>query len=157
MRVGITGHQDLSPAVADAIRHGLRRLLEETPDPIAGVTSLAEGADQMFAALVLERGGLLHVVLPSKRYEEAFATAAGAETFRLLLARATEIETMPFSEPSEEAFCAAGQRVVELSDLLVAVWDGEPARGKGGTADIVEYARRRGVDVRVIWPPGVSR
>ena len=157
MKLGITGHQDIPPFAEDAIRQTLRRLLEETPDPITAVTSLAEGADQMFAGLTLDRGGRLHVVVPCQRYDEAFATTAGARTFTLLLARATDIETLSFPEPSEEAFWAAGRRVVELCDLLLAVWDGEPARGKGGTADVVEYARNRGVEVEVIWPPGISR
>jgi hypothetical protein len=40
---------------------------------------------------------------------------------------------------------------------LVAVWDGQPAAGKGGTADIVDYARRHGIEVRIVWPPGTSR
>jgi hypothetical protein len=157
MKVGVTGHQDIPSFATDAIRMMMRRSLEELSGPITGVSSLAEGADQMFAAVVLDRGGLLHVVIPCRRYEEAFASAGAAQAFSSLLARAADIETLPFPEPSEEAFCAAGCRVVDVSDLLVAVWDGEPARGKGGTADIVEYARRKGVDVRVIWPPGVSR
>jgi hypothetical protein len=157
MKVGITGHQDIPPLAEDAIRQKLRRVLEDIRDPITAVTSLAEGADQMFAALTLERGGRLHVVVPCRRFEEAFATAAGVQAFTRLLARAADIETLSFPQPSEEAFWAAGRRVVELCDLLVGVWDGKPARGKGGTADVVEYARSRGVEVEVIWPPGISR
>ena len=34
--------------------------------------------------------------------------------------------------------------VVEHSDVLVAVWDGDRSRGEGGTADIVAYAADRG-------------
>ena len=39
-------------------------------------------------------------------------------------------------------YLAAGCRVAALADLLLAVWDGEPARGRGGTADVVAFARR---------------
>ena len=42
-----------------------------------------------------------------------------------------------------------GQVTAAQSDLLIAVWDGYDARGLGGTADVVEYAIRRGVPV--IW------
>jgi len=35
-------------------------------------------------------------------------------------------------------------RVVDLADLLIAVWDGKPARGPGGTADVVAYAASAG-------------
>ena len=43
------------------------------------------------------------------------------------------------------------------ADRLVAVWDGEPARGYGGTADIVEAARDRELPITVIWPEGARR
>jgi hypothetical protein len=46
---------------------------------------------------------------------------------------------------------------VDRSDVLLAVWDGRPARGFGGTGDVVAYARRRGVPVEVVWPRGAER
>lgn len=47
--------------------------------------------------------------------------------------------------------------LVGMADRLLAVWDGKPARGFGGTADVVAYARRVGVPVDVIWPEGAVR
>ena len=47
--------------------------------------------------------------------------------------------------------------MVDTSRVLVAVWDGQSARGLGGTADVVAYARERGKPVTVIWPEGASR
>ncbi|MGW1005456.1 hypothetical protein [Streptomyces sp. NPDC002520] len=44
-----------------------------------------------------------------------------------------------------------------VADELVAVWDGKPAWGHGGTADVVAYAERTGVRVRVLWPEDASR
>ncbi|MGV9675297.1 hypothetical protein ACWDSJ_08460 [Nocardia sp. NPDC003482] len=35
--------------------------------------------------------------------------------------------------------------------------DGKPARGYGGTADVVEAARRQGLPVTVVWPEGAER
>ncbi|GAB2826863.1 hypothetical protein GCM10027073_64840 [Streptomyces chlorus] len=43
------------------------------------------------------------------------------------------------------------------SGELLAVWDGKPARGFGGTADVVSYAERSGTPVRVLWPEGATR
>jgi hypothetical protein len=157
MKAGVTGHQDIPPRAADLVRTRLTELLAEQPDPVTCVTSLAEGTDQICAALVLKGGGILHAVVPCARYEGSFRTARAAQRFRTLLAKSSTIETLPFVEPSEEAFLAAGHRVVDLSDLLIAVWDGDPSRGRGGTADIVAYARQRGVRVEVIWPAGLSR
>ena len=157
MKVGITGHQDIPRHAAGLVRTMLTQALADQPDPLSCVTSLADGADQMCAALVLKRGGSLHAVVPCAGYEKSFATTAAARRFRTLLAQSAAVETLPFPEPSEQAFLAAGRRVVELSDLLIAVWDGRPSRGPGGTADIVAYARQLNVKVSVIWPQGLTR
>lgn len=43
------------------------------------------------------------------------------------------------SEPA--AYETIGRLILEQSDILLAVWDGRPARGRGGTGDIVKVAR----------------
>lgn len=43
----------------------------------------------------------------------------------------------------QAAYEACGRHVVDHSDALLAVWDGEPSAGRGGTGDIVAYARAR--------------
>jgi hypothetical protein len=52
---------------------------------------------------------------------------------------------------------AGSEILVGLVDELIAVWDGEPARGYGGTADVVAYAKRQGIPVRIVWPEGAAR
>ncbi|MEV5731635.1 hypothetical protein AB0N50_38930 [Streptomyces pharetrae] len=52
---------------------------------------------------------------------------------------------------------AGSEILVGVVDELLAVWDGKPARGYGGTADVVAYAQRQGTAVRVLWPQGASR
>jgi hypothetical protein len=47
--------------------------------------------------------------------------------------------------------------MIDQAVELYAVRDGQPARGYGGTADVVAYARERGTPVRVIWPHGAER
>ena len=54
------------------------------------------------------------------------------------------------------AFFEAGKRVVDESDWLVAVWDGQPARGLGEPLH-PSYAERRGKSVEVVWPTGLTR
>ena len=39
---------------------------------------------------------------------------------------------------------------VNDADALLALWDGQAARGKGGTADVVDYARSLGKPVIII-------
>ncbi|MFG2222777.1 hypothetical protein [Streptomyces sp. NPDC048644] len=56
-----------------------------------------------------------------------------------------------------EVVVPAEEYRVGLVDRLIAVWDGQPARGYGGTADVVAYARSTGVPVEVVWPDGATR
>ncbi|NUP64306.1 MAG: hypothetical protein HOW71_19265 [Nonomuraea sp.] len=51
----------------------------------------------------------------------------------------------------------ASARMLDDAEVLFAIWDGQPARGYGGTADVVAEARRREVPVRVIWPDEARR
>lgn len=156
--IGITGHQNLGPATRRSVAAAVSAFLAAVPAlDVVGVTSLAEGADQLFAFCVLAAGGDLHAVIPSTNYEAGFESAAARRTYTSLLGLAVSRETLPFERPSEEAYLAAGERVVERSDLLLAVWDGAKAVGKGGTGDVVAYARDQGVEVHVVWPRGAKR
>jgi hypothetical protein len=155
-RVGITGHRDLADPTCRLVSAGIATELERF-HPLHGISSLAEGADQIFAEQVLRAGGTLTAVIPCADYGRGFATSAGKAAYRQLRARAEDVIELPFASPSEEAYWAAGQRVVDLADVLLAVWDGSPSGGVGGTADIVAFAASRGAPTTVIWPPGSRR
>lgn len=153
--VGITGHQE-------APREAWRLLHERLPEvlgirPFVGVSSLAAGADQEFSDIVLARGGALRVVLPCANYEQSFASVEQRTRYQRLICAAAWVEQLDFPFPSEDAYLAAGRRVVDRTDTLVALWDGKPAKGKGGTADIVKFAQTRGKPVVIIWPEGLAR
>ncbi len=157
MRIGVTGHQDIPPQALAHVTRGINRVLDDVKGNLVGVSSLAVGADQIFAASVVERGGRLEVILPCKGCEMTFSHSEDLRNFRSLLERAATVETLSFEDASEDAYLAAGHRVVELSQMILAVWDGQPAKGKGGTADIVAYARSRGVPLEIVWPEGTVR
>jgi hypothetical protein len=125
-------------------------------DGLVGVSSLADGADQLFAAAVLALGGSLEVLVPAERYREELP-AHSRPAYDRLLARAVAVERLSYTEPTDEAHMAAGRLLVDRSDVLLAIWDGRPSRGPGGTGDVVAYARERGVPVEVVWPPGAER
>lgn len=156
MRFGVTGHQVLPPSVADRAVEHWRRVLPGGAQ-LYGVSNLAEGADQLFAAHVLSAGGVLEAILPCADYASSLITDDGRTRFETLQQAAGTLIKLPFPEPSEQAFLAAGLVLVERCDHLFAVWDGQPARGLGGTADIVSYARTRGRPVTVLWVEGVVR
>lgn len=151
MWVGITGHQRLDDPKAWAwVASVMRDELAKLAPPLIAVTSLAVGADQLLARQVLERGGMIHAVLPFADIERSFSPDH-VPAYREL-ARQSAVEVLDTPGTDEDAYLAAGRRVVELSDILLAVWNGKPAKGKGGTADVVAYAIRRGVPLIHIDP-----
>lgn len=156
MKLGISGHQVLPRSVVDLLQDRLRTLFGEAGPGLVGVSCLAAGADQIFARGVLAAGGDLVAVIPSEGYEATF-DAEGLAEYRRLLARAGKVIHLPNASPTDEAFMDGGREVVRRSDRLVAVWDGEPARGWGGTADVVAFARGLERPVDVVWPEGVRR
>ena len=142
MRIGITGHQELDePLQWEGVRERLRAILSANTTPLVGITCLAVGADQVFAQAVLDEGGSIEAIIPFSDYETKFDDSAAKDTYRRLLAQATRVEILPRAGSDEESYFAAGKRVVELADMMVAVWDGKPAEGLGGTADVVRYTQ----------------
>jgi hypothetical protein len=116
-------------------------------------SSLAEGADRLVARALLERGARLVAVLPFEPadYRGDFSTSASTSDFDELLALASQVRVTTTTDASREAaYEAAGRAILHACDVLIAVWDGLPARGRGGTAQIVEEARERGTDVVVV-------
>ncbi|MFF8270019.1 hypothetical protein ACF059_21955 [Streptomyces sp. NPDC016562] len=156
-RIGVTGHRSIPDAVLGHVESGLRAVLDGHEGPLEAFSSLAEGADQMFAAIALECGADLTVVIPSGDYERSFEDAAALARYEQLRLRATQEVRMDFARSTDEAYYAAGTYIADSCDRLVAVWDGQPARGHGGTAEIVAYARALGKPVTVIWCEGVTR
>jgi hypothetical protein len=154
-RIGITGHTNLTPASLEVVGEAVRAALAgEPPAELMGVTCLARGADQVFAQAVLDLGGTLHVVLPAADYRSDQADLAAFDT---LLDRAATVHTMPFPRSGPAAYMAASEHMLARIDTLIAVWDGFPAAGYGGTADVVRAARDLGLPVTVVWPPGAAR
>jgi hypothetical protein len=64
---------------------------------------------------------------------------------------------LPFDQSGRDAYLAASEAVLVTVDRLVAVWDGKPADGHGGTGDVVAAAHDRNLPVTVVWPEGAAR
>jgi hypothetical protein len=156
VKIGFTGHQGLTRKSESLVRAAIAESLRGIKD-VQGLCSLAEGSDQIFAEEVIAAGGELIVVIPSIGYENTFKTTDTLQRYRRLLEQSIETVFLDFSSPRDEAFFAAGKRVVTDSDQVIAVWDGKPAGGRGGTADVVRYAQDLGKEVVVLWPAGAVR
>lgn len=140
MKVGVSGHRRRDHADWGWVRARIEELVADMR--IAeGYTSLAPGADQIFAEILLAQEKPLVAVIPVWEVgaERADDDRPGLER---LMANAERVIEVGGRTP-EEAFLRAGETVVDLSQFMILVWDGEPARGPGGTADIASYAARR--------------
>lgn len=157
MRVGITGHRGLGEPTERMVKAALRQELGafEAAD-LCLVSCIADGPDSWAADAALEHGGRIEVVIPAARYRQGLPEEHHA-TYDRLLAAAADVHGTGMAESTEQAHMAGSEILVRLVDRLIAVWDGRPARGYGGTGDVVEYARRMGVPVTVVWPDGASR
>ncbi|AXG77104.1 hypothetical protein [Streptomyces paludis] len=156
-RIGVTGHRDIPAEAYGHIKAAIAAVLRTQTGSVEALSSLAAGADQLFAVLALDRGARLTVVIPSGDYEDGFDDPGELDGYRRLKDRATLEVRMAFPHSTDEAYYAAGTYIADHCDRLLAVWDGRPARGLGGTGDIVRYARERGKPVTVIWCDGVER
>lgn len=142
----------------------------EKLDAKIGVASAAQGSDILFLEAMLERDGVIHVVLPWRREEfvETSVREAGpewVERFERVLDRAASVYQlgelyMPSSAVGLE-YCIqvmnglAGlmARALDLESTPLAVWDGAPGR-PGGTGSFVQYWKQQRRKVaRVALPP----
>ena len=169
LALGVTGHRpDLIGDQAQKIERRLAGLFDDVRgaiDRVAAsdaslfapaapqihlVTPLAEGADQLAATVALAKGCAIEAVLPFPReaYEQDFAEGAPRERFDALLASARSVIELPGERVAPlAAYLMAGRATIAHCDLLIAVWNGEVPRGRGGTGAVVEIALVEGTPI----------
>ncbi|MEO7256979.1 MAG: hypothetical protein ABIW18_03605 [Sphingomicrobium sp.] len=168
--VGVTGHrQDALPAdcvprlpgllrdalelltrSAAAVRASADDCFAAAATRLVFVSPLADGADQVAAEIALELGMSLQSVLPFARseYRGQLGSEASAARFDALLAKSGTVLELPgVLARAPDAYVMAGRATVAHCDVLIAVWDGLAARGRGGTGEIVELAITHGTPV----------
>ena len=149
--VGVSGHRNLPDieAVTNAIDMALRTIFAAYGDDSLQVISpLAEGTDRVVVWRAMENYEVRLVVplpLEISDYMLDFKSISSKAEFVTLLEQADKIFELPAEDTREACYLAAGMYTLDNSDVLIAVWDGAPARGIGGTAEIVAEARRRGM------------
>lgn len=185
LSIGVTGHRiEVLPAdgisdlrerirnvlllIADAGQEVLERerdCFATGPMQLRFVSPIADGADQIAAEVALELGWELQAILPFARdvYRASLANDDARKRFDRLVGRATCLLELPGDpESSLDAYVMTGRATVSHCDFLIAVWDGKPPRGRGGTGEVVQLALTRGTaiihvplepdsDPRVLW------
>jgi hypothetical protein len=152
LAIGFTGHR----ALGDEARCGkmifdfLERKKATASGLVYGVSSIAAGADLLFAESCIQLELPLCVLLPLQveEFRKDFDEASWSRAERVL-SRAASVEVSNGNPSRDECYYECGIETVQQSRMLLALWNGEPARGLGGSEDVVAFAK--GIGRPVVW------
>lgn len=155
--VGFTGHRTgydesfIHPALKSALED-LQKRAAAAGGEIELYASVAEGSDTLCVEVARELGIPVHLLLPlpqaefakdfsspeawvrSRRQIELAQQKPGRDSLRVAMGDMTR----------PECYYEQGMQILEAVDVLIALWDGEKARGLGGTEQIVTQAKQLG-------------
>ena len=154
--IGFSGHRNLinPEEVAKDIAYSLKYFREIDKDLLA-ISALASGADTLFAEEAKKLSIPLKIILPFEleEYEKDFEERDLQKFQNILNGNDFEILNKLTSKTDKErnlAYLNTGKKIVDKSDLILAVWNGKAASGSGGTGDIIEYARSGKKELHII-------
>jgi hypothetical protein len=93
----------------------------------------------------------------AEAFSRSSARRCSSSIISVRINHAIGVHRLGFTESTAESHMAASELMISVVSELLDVWDGKPARGYGGTADVVARARECGRRVRVIWPERATR
>jgi hypothetical protein len=154
--IAVAGHRFLDKAqgrqASVIIREYLLDLLERHPhSEIILLNGLAMGADLLVARIAVElpRVRLVAVLpMPLEEYRRDFSDADQLQEFEKLLELAQYSFVLPLEcdgqvidprDPPQRSLCYRNLAIylARYSHFAIALWDGEPSRGDGSTAELV--------------------
>jgi hypothetical protein len=156
LTIGVTGHRFLTEVdkLQAGIDQGLARIDTHYPGQAwSVVSSLAEGADRLVVERVFAYQPTARLVvplpLPVEEYQADFSSTGSRDEFERWLALASEVAQLPATASRDAAYRAAAEYILKRSSVLIALWDGLEAQGRGGTGEVVAIARERGLPL--VW------
>jgi hypothetical protein len=155
--IGFTGHRALGDEAKcrKLIFEFLERRKAASTGLVYGISSVAAGGDLLFAESCIELALPLCVLLPlpAEEFRKDFDEAGWARVERVL-SKAASVVVIGGDQSREECYYECGIETVLQSQLLLALWNGKPAHGLGGTEDIVSFAK--GLGRPVVWLHSVN-
>jgi hypothetical protein len=156
LKFGISGkrliHSQEREHVYTSIKSVITTILKDNNvTQFMGYTSLAAGADTIFAEVVQnEFKQPLHIVLPFpiEELRNDFTDKCEQEVFDDFVLRhgvgQLVQELVPVDDEMRKlAYYQAGKEITDNCDEMIIVWDGLKADGQGGTAEILGYRSER--------------
>lgn len=162
--IGFSGHRSLAhPAAVKAALYSTLEQLRDTARGHGGVLefygSAAYGSDLLALECARDLGIPIHLLLPmpEAQFAEDFAGhAAEWAQAREFIAAASRGENggtfrvLRDHQPRPDCYHGQATRLTDACDLLLAVWNGQPAQGTGGTGEVIALARSLGRPVLTI-------
>jgi hypothetical protein len=156
----------LPDALAPAIKERIRQAVAQARAGF-GYSAAANGADILFLEVMQEAGleTYVHLPLPEEDFlrqsVENSAAPGWLARYRAVTANATEFTcasqsgVLAFAYGNRLLFGAACQHAQQLGSevRMLAVWDGCPGDGVGGTADYIKMVRTTGRPIQIIDLP----
>ena len=146
----VTGHKDIPQKEINKVKDALRREVELAAAEgfIRFMSGFAEGVDQYFAEIVLEKKKTvpaleLIAVLPYRKRLDSLM--AKGHTYEMLEACADVVVMQEEYHPS--VYSHRNRYMAEHSDRVIAVYDG---REKGGTVRTIRFAHQMKKELREI-------
>ena len=147
--LAVTGHRLIpkhdEEVLCKAVNDELNLVAQSNPhSPRILISALAEGADRLVASCALALGWQLCAVLPLMQgdYETDFHDEKSVAEFRELLKRSTWVKVLESKHHLRPAcYHELGLWLSQQAQVLIALWDGEPAKGPGGTAEVIRNFR----------------
>jgi hypothetical protein len=153
--IGFTGHRHLPDGekVGRALLSVVESLRAQVSGKLIGYSSIAIGADTLFAETCIALGIPWIALLPRPRedFKKDFTESDWAKTSELLQ-QAARVESLPPARSRDLGYLEGGLSTVDEADIMIAVWNGEPSRGTGGTAEVVAHAENLAKPIILIDP-----
>ncbi len=125
------------------------------------LSNFADGADRIAGGAALDLGWTLDALLPFPRDDFArdFRNVPDRAAYFAQLAQARlQLHVQQARGEGDDGtlgYERAGRAILDRCSMLVGIWDKAPARGRGGTAQIIAEANAREIPVVVVDPRGL--
>lgn len=144
----VTGHREIPE---DKKEYVIAELEKEIRAAVADgytrfISGFAEGADLIFAALVIELKAQGHPLVLEAAIPHAGRLESGNQDFQKILSLCDRIKVLS-EKSSRNCYHIRNRYMVDESSRVIAVYDG---REDGGTAYTINYANAQGRTIKMI-------
>ncbi len=152
--IGFAGHRNVPDraGLGRVIRNELEGFRELYGARVTAISSAAAGADLVFLKTCAALRIPAIVILPfgKIRFSEDFEDAEEWKLAESLMSISLAKYMIRGNFEAPEAYHVVSRQLLEWADAFLFVWNGDPAKGAGGTGETVNEAADLGIPARII-------